>query len=783
MQYIYNQRYDETSSINFIGSDTISHNEPYSRTLILKTEPIKGLTKILSLKDTIVPNSDNIIKKFKYKLCDVWSDLLTFDELTNIEFNPYCYLELEVHYYFVNNGDVNAKPTTISNISIECSYELEKTSGLVTLTESNKPVILEPTDVYKIFDLEDFQVSVGGMVDENDLDIKYRITQDGGYTYTQWENLNKENISTVRKYINELRFAKVQYLIQRTENSSNPITVYDIMLIGDFQNVSANGLKTNRYGLREDCASKLISTDSILSNTSDTNGLSCYSSNSNKGILDNLTNQNSENNGLWSPYAQSPQITNFYSFLANQTNSIFGWDVDYYKSSPDNNGIDYQLHEYGLFNIKQLEKIKVIVPENKFPENTLQINQFNLDLFETFEIHILKDEFKSKFGIEERPAVNDILYFCSVNRLFYVKHSQIFKDVMNAGIYYKVILEKYETKANIQFKEGVVKDSIDQLTDNTAIDSLFGFEKKIDEDKISNKDQVYTKSMDKIRLSVSNKISIISEKVYNGENDFIQYYYDFSKMVGHKVVEYKNADNALNTSDNRTFMNWFKFNSHFDEDKGITSKIFNSYDVNPQTNYVLLDNYSKSDNLGYLYNIKNGKLYFTINTITHELSIPKLYTNVWYCAYISMNQRQGTLDLKILKRNSTVNVVLFHPNSYERMDIESNDTIMMNETLSDGYKPVSNYEYVPNAVSKFIEVCSISVPNVNGNSFMHNESIKLIGSDICYTNLRIFDDVIDSSTLDIILNQNIIRDAGHLIVADNANKKIYTNNIPTKQFS
>lgn len=148
-----------------------------------------------------------------------------------------------------------------------------------------------------------------------------------------------------------------------------------------------------------------------------------------------------------------------------------------------------------------------------------------------------------------------------------------------------------------------------------------------------------------------------------------------------------------------------------------------------------------------------------------------------------MNQRQGTLDLKILKRNSTVNVVLFHPNSYERMDIESNDTIMMNEALSDGYKPVSNYEYVPNAVSKFIEVCSISVPNVNGNSFMHNESIKLIGSDICYTNLRIFDDVIDSSTLDIILNQNIIRDAGHLIVADNANKKIYTNNIPTKQFS
>jgi hypothetical protein len=32
------------------------------------------------------------------------------------------------------------------------------------------------------------------------------------------------------------------------------------------------------------------------------------------------------------------------------------------------------------------------------------------------------------------------------------------------------------------------------------------------------------------------------------------------------------------------------------------------------------------------------------------------------------------------------------------------------------------------------------------------------------------------------VNQNIIKDSGKLILADNADRKIYSNNIPTKNF-
>jgi hypothetical protein len=784
MQYLLNLRYDGTASINFVGSEVLDTN---NRTLILKTEePIVGITGFNNFKDTVVPNDNNIIRKFKYKLCENWSDLIDISELTGITFNENCHFELELYYFFVNEGNLSAPAVTISNVTIEAIYNIEKTSGIVTLTENGNPIILEPKDIYKIFDLSDFQASVGGLVDENDLDIKFRITQDGGYTFTKWTPLTKENLSVARKDINELRFAKVQYLI--TKNSTTPVTVYDIMLIGDFQNVSANYLKTNRYGLREDCVTKLSETNSSstiennLINNGDTNGLSCYTSGNNESTLSGLTSFNNDNNGLWNPYKQSPEITNFYNFLANQTNSIFGWDVEYFKTDPDGNGIDTQIHEYGLFNVYKKDTIKIIVPENQFPDNTIQLNVFNLDLFDTFEVQILKDVFKEKFGIEERPAVKDFLFFCVTNRLYTIKHAQIYKDIMHTGIYYKVILEKYEERANILVRDQAAKNAIESLTDNTTIDDLFGFENKQDEDKVANKVQFTPKSFEKIRQSISSKVSIMNEPVYNGEVDFIKYYYNFNKLIDQKSVEYKNVDNNFLLSDNRCFINWFKFNSYFDENSSITKRVFDNYQVNINKNFMLLDNYNETNNIGYRYYYNNKKINFILNNNSYELETPNLLTNIWYGIVINLDQRQRTLDIRVYKRLTDVYIALINPTTYERQDIISTDITGITSAMSDGFKPVANFEYGSTAVSEFILLYQKIYTNIDIQEFNHDVNIKLIGSDISYSNLRIFNDIIEEKNINNILNQNIIKDAGKLIIADNANRKIYTNNIENKNF-
>jgi hypothetical protein len=788
MQYILNKRYNGTASINFIGSAVLDST---NRVLILETpDPITGVTKITGINYGYSPSTEFIQVKFKIKTCEFWSDLLDISELTTVELNEKCTLGLKIYFYFVDEGNSSAPATTISNVIVETNYNILTTDGIITLENPNEEVILEPKDIYKIFDLEDFIVSQSGLIDEADLDIKFRITQDGGYTYTKWYPLTKENIQAIRKDINELRFAKVQYLIKKTNNSSSAIRIYDIILVGDFQNVSANGLKINKYGLKQDCISAMSSgstSDEIekeLVYNGETNGLSCYSDILATSTVSSTVKSNQSSSTTWNPYdsAAITQITNLYSTLANQTNSIFGWGVDYYRVDPDKNGIDYQLHEYALYNVVSLKQIKVIVPENKFPDNTIKINNFNLDLFDTFEVHILKDVFKNAFGIEERPAENDIIYFCIPNRLYYVKHAQLYKDIMAAGIYYKVILEKYEERVNIQHKQDTTKKAIESLTNNTTIDSLFGFEKDKDENKIANKDQTVPKSMDKIRHAISSKVSILNEAVYNGEVDYIRNYYILTNMLNKKAVEYQHVDNNLKKNDDRAFISWFKFNSMYEEGRSLTKKTFAAYNIDIHNTFHLLDNYDSTNYVGYKYYYKNKKIYFQLNQKTYTLDVPDLSTNIWYGLIINLNQRQQIINVKLVKRMTDVDVTYFQMDTYEKLNINYDDLSGRTEAESNGYRPVLNTEYVQPAISEFIILYDKTFDNIEPQEYSHVETVKLYGSDICYSNLRIFDNIIEEIHLNNILNQNIIRDAGHLIIADNANRKIYTQNIETKNF-
>jgi hypothetical protein len=788
MQYILNKRYNGTASINFIGSVVLDSN---NKVLVLETpDPITGVTKITGINYEYTPSAEYIQVKFKIKICELWSDLLDISELTAIELNKDCPIGLKIYFYFVDEGNSSAPATTISNVIVETEYNILTTDGIITLTTAGDEVILEPKDIYKIFDLEDFIVSQTGLLNDADLDIKFRITQDGGYTYTKWYPLTKENIQAIRKDINELRFAKVQYLIKKTNNSSSAIKIFDIILVGDFQNVSANGLKINKYGLKEDCITAFTSGNTVsaeiekqLIYNGETNGLSCYSDTLATSTTTTTTTTTTSTT-TWNPYDSTAitQITNLYSTLANQTNTIFGWGVDYYRVDPDKNGIDYHLHEYALYNVVSLKQIKVIVPENKFPDNTIKINNFNLDLFDTFEVHILKDVFKNAFGIEERPGENDILYFCIPNRLYYVKHTQLYKDIMNAGIYYKVILEKYEEKVNIQHKQETTKKAIETLTNNTTIDALFGFEKEKDENKIANKDQTYPKSMDKIRHAISSKVSILNEVVYNGEVDYIRNYYILTNMLNKKAIEYINVDNILNKNDDRAFISWFKFNSMYDEGRSLTKKTFTAYNIDIHNTFHLLDNYDSTNYVGYKYYYKNKKIYFHLNSQTYTLDVPDLSTNIWYGLIINLNQRQQILNIKIVKRMTDVEVTYFQTDSYEKVIINYDNLTGRTEAEVNGYRPVLNTEYNQTAISEFVILYDKTFECVEPQDFSHAESVKLYGSDICYSNLRIFDNIIEENHLNNILNQNVIKDAGHLIIADNANRKIYAQNIETKNF-
>ncbi len=310
--------------------------------------------------------------------------------------------------------------------------------------------------------------------------------------------MTKENISTVR--INPIRFFQVEYLI--INNSNSPVKIQDINLIGDFQNVSQDYAKTNLYGIRDCCQSYLLGSSNgvldangnLIANTTGVlDAQSCTTGN----ILKPMTDD--DKSKLYNPYQQTAAM-NLLNRLSNDSIEVFGWRVKYFVTDPDGKGIDYSLHEFQLYNIVCEEEIKVAVENNQFPDNQIVMNQFDLTLFDSFEIHITKESFKAAFGVQRRPSKEDLLYFCDINRMFIVDHAQQFRNFNNAAIYYKVVLKKYNKSANVIAGNTEINDKIKELTKNTTIDELFGVENRQDKQAIANKPQLQTLTRDPIRL-------------------------------------------------------------------------------------------------------------------------------------------------------------------------------------------------------------------------------------------------------------------------------------------
>ena len=771
LTYILTKRYDETFSIAFTGGPV--ELTPSNPVVVLKLdEPLTNIEKITTVTDETNGVTTNVYfkKYFKYENGDGWSDLLSLDLLSGTTFNKCELLDLELYYYRATDGNYT-NSLFLDNVLINGEYKFVETDSEAILQNNGDQIILSPQDTYKIFKLLDAQVISN---ETSGYNIKYRFTQDNGTHFTQWEDLTKENISTIK--LNPLRFAKVQYLI--TNTGINPLVVYDINLIGDFQNVSANYLKTNRYGLKQDCITRLQNMPGMPGSNQLLNnfytGLSTYQS---TDVTLNIDNQ-SDQTKFWNPY-QFDKITQFANMLGNQVNSLFGWVVDYHLTDPDGNGVDTFLHEYTLKNIVAMKQIKVMVPDNKFPLDHMVVNQFNLDLFDTFEIHIMKDEFKNAFGIDRRPAEDDILYICEANMLFIIKHAQAFKNIMNAATYYKVILEKYEKRTNVRNLVAESQQQIDALTDNTTIQELLGDNNQLESDKIANKVQTYPTSFEKIRHQISKYVTYQRDTLYLDNLDFITSYYDLSddKIKNKSAISYNNLDNNFKTSDDRSFVLWVNFKNKYDDNVNISKAVFDSYDIN-NDKYNFLSNYDDANNLGYEIGYQGGISRIKING-KQNILYSDLMTNVWYAYVINWNQRQKTLDFNIYRRDNPINVVLMHPQTFQKENVDSEDLTGLTYYVNQGYKGLNNEEGTISTGVKLLYSISYDIDPIE---FTHEQRLRVFGSNVYMSNIRIFDSIIPTDSITNILKQNIIVDSQHLILADNANKQLVTTNLWTKNF-
>ena len=593
----------------------------------------------------------------------------------------------------------------------------------VVLDSNNPEIVMKPPFIWKVFKITNIEVISNG--DTNNISIYYRYSQDYGRTVTEWEPFTKENITTTR--ITPIRFFQIEYYIKYFGTSSS--TLFDINLIGDFQNVTLDYSKTNLYGVRENCNCLILG---ITRNSADADSIAPDSNmlmpTPPSGNLPQLTD--SQKNNLFKPY-QLTAAVDLLNKMSNDANDIFGHDVVYFLTDPDKRGIDYSFHEYQLYNYVCNEDIKVSVDNNQFPENSGAINQFDLSLFDSFEIHITKEVFKEAFGVDKRPSREDFLWMCEINRMFTVEHAQPYRGFNNNAIYYKVMLKKYVQKSNIIGANQTITDRVKELTKNSTINELFGLENTQDKLAVANKEQLRPLTHDSLRVDVISNIQ--KELIQNAEIIISKNNYDLSSVdYGQDAVIYRNMKNYWKISDNVGFISWFSINSFIVNDS-----------------YSLFTYYDTVNSIGMSMSLCNNNINVGLNNNIYSLPLTdSVEEDTWYAYVLNINQRQRIVTQYLYKRD---------------VDFEDDAEYLSSTKLRLVY--TISQEMIP--VEFYLE---------------SNIDAKILASDMKLTNIRLFTDIIPEDQHTKILNQSIIRDdSKYLVFADNANQRLVLPNEPTSQ--
>jgi hypothetical protein len=628
------------------------------------------------------------------------------------------------------------------------------TEPIFCLENVGDQVIFKPPFTLKVYQIDSFSVEVDGICSTSwnpCLQIEFRYSFNSRYWDSAWLPLTLANLKCIKP--NPLKFFYIEFKFTKIcDNNEIPICVTDIVVNGSIQNVTNDYDKINRFGLRSDCN---YGDDDITVNSS-SGIVEVY----NPSTGECVTTSKCDNNAIiphdWSADLQScGQFGTFNPYNTNQTlalnekiandiSNMFGWEVDYYKTEANDAGIDFVLHEFGTYDTVNKQKLKVLVPDNKFPEDQIGFNMFNLALFDSFEIHITRKEFYSKFGVGVRPGQKDFLFFCQVNKWFEVEHAQSFRDFMNASIYYKVTLTKKQDDTNID--NGTYTNDFNDMIKNNQLDNLFGQNVKEDIKHVVNDpllqnlteiDSLNTKLKYDDNVEILANIGVDKEEILdyknpdpivlnvyvpsieadleNATNIISRNYYDLTSRNGDVAIVYQQLDNDICDCCNRALTVWF-----------------NVYKYQSGMIYNIINNYNSTNNQGYKVDFVDGRLEIIWFGQVFDIDV-HISPNKWYGLVVNFNQKQGLIEVYLYKRKSEFNC------STTDLDLVDEATL-----------PLTPVRFKGELV------------------------LKLKGSYMYWTNMRIFTEVIPKSNIELILNQLIVKNTEYLLCADNAAKVVIT---------
>ena len=421
---------------------------------------------------------------------------------------------------------------------------------------------------------------------------------------------------------------------------------------------------------------------------------------------------------IFKPYELGKSV-NIYKQLVGITNNIFGHTVQYFRTETDARTKDVTLMEYSLFNVVDKKDLKILVPDNEFPEEAATYDVFGME-FAEFEVHIVAEEFEKVFGKGTSPRNLDYMYIPLINRMYEVSSLSIADEFNHASSYWRVKLVKYQDRSSVS-KNQFEADTSD-LT--VGVEEIFGEEQREEQEKVTNPQQfqtVTTAYRDGIRGFIDQRLKIVDFDLKNRWTVVSKNYYDLSKVKPENTaVEYARKS-ELSSDENLALTLWFS--PKFDSDSQEQYQVFGDLQAMA----------------GFKTYISNQEFKVFVNgqttTFSHNIQFNK---DSWYGMVLNLNNKFLQMSLSIYELDSA-----------------------SNSGTGNQPKPQDSSN---NLIERYTEVIEMAQPQV----WSVPSNYHLRGNSMWMTNIRLFTNVVEYEQHHNILNQYVVRDNHLSIIIDNA---------------
>lgn len=420
-------------------------------------------------------------------------------------------------------------------------------------------------------------------------------------------------------------------------------------------------------------------------------------------------------NYTFDPYAVNRGIA-LYQDLSGMVNNMFGHVVSYWRISPQMRSKDIVFKEYTIYQAEPEKCIKVLVPNNEFPDSKLNFGPFGIDFEQPFEVHIDRKYWEDFFGKNTMPQKRDVIYFHINNRIFEIQSSYVYRDFMQQPLYFKVSLIKYQPKSDTYIPDET-QNILDELTLTT--EELFGEEMKSEIERITKPQQyvTITHDSDPVREKVLRSLPITKWDFYNNWTLIFEHYYDlnsvFKEYKGQfvEVVGYRKKAKMLENS-NASFTCWFNpllNTSNSDKQRPLLKGIDNI--TGKGVDIILI-----------FENNGTSKIKLIINSNTYEFTLQQaINKDTWYALVVNWSNEfdQASVDLYTQTQNTSHLIKISHE---------------IKTIISEVYDVDFNY--------------------------------KILASPLNLSSIRLFDEMISEEKQNLVLNQMIVKDSEKAIIID-----------------